>query len=145
MRDKYLSKYLDIPNKPLYPFGFGLSYTTFAISPVILSGDVFDRKKDGGITASIVVKNTGAVRGCEVVQLYISDRAASVARPVRELKGFEKIALEAGEEREVRFRITEEMLSFTNIDMKFTAEAGVFDVYIGNSSETENRAEFILK
>lgn len=145
MRDKYLSKYLDIPNKPLYPFGFGLSYTTFAISPVILSGDVFDRKKDGGITASIVVKNTGAVRGCEVVQLYISDRAASVARPVRELKGFEKIALEAGEERKVRFRITEEMLSFTNIDMKFTAEAGVFDVYIGNSSETENRAEFILK
>ena len=90
------------------------------------------------------VKNTGNLAGREVVQLYVQDHAASVARPVRELKGVQKIHLEPGEEREVVFTITEEMLAFSNIDMKFAAEAGRFSVYVGDSSETKNEAQFVM-
>ena len=93
----------------------------------------------------MTVRNTGKVFGREVVQLYVQDHAASVARPVREMKGAQKICLEPGEEKEVVFTITEEMLAFTNIDMKFTSEAGTYSVYVGNSSETVNGEEFELK
>lgn len=145
MKEKFLSRYLDIPNKPLYPFGYGLSYAAFDISPVTLDGTVLIHEKGSSIRAKVTVRNTGSCAGQEVVQLYIQDQAASVARPVRELKGFRKIALDPGEEKEVYFTITEEMLRFTNIDMKFASEAGNFYAFVGNSSETQNKAEFLLK
>lgn len=143
--NKFLSRYLDIPNKPMYPFGFGLSYTTFEISPIILDEAVLFCEKGSSIQARVTVKNTGLCAGSEVVQLYIQDLSASVARPVRELKGFQKVALNPGEEKEVTFTITEDMLRFTNINMKSESEAGNFYVYVGNSSETQNKAEFLLK
>ena len=141
--EKYVSRYLDIPNKPLYPFGYGLSYTEFGISPVSLSAERMGRADQ--ITASVKVKNTGTVKGQEVVQMYLGDLCGSVARPVRELKGFQKICLEPGEEREVSFRISEEMLRFHDIHMDYVSEAGEFRVWIGNSSETENGTSFFLE
>lgn len=140
---KFQSQYLDIPNRPLYPFGFGLSYADFSISEAAVSDSVMTRKKP--VTVSVTVKNTGKVKGAEVVQLYIRDCAASVARPVRELKGFEKIWLEPGEEREVRFLVTEEMLRFTGADMRYASENGMFCAYVGNSSETQNEVRFELR
>lgn len=142
--DKYLSRYLDIPNAPLYPFGYGLSYTSFEISPVRLEGSVLRRGQKGGLLAGVTVKNTGSVAGREVVQLYIQDHAASVTRPVRELKGIQKLALAPGEEKEAVFVITEEMLAFTDIDMRLVSEPGSFSVFVGNSSETQNEAVFEL-
>lgn len=144
MTDKYLSRYLDIPNKPLYPFGYGLSYTSFEISPVKLSSDTLQKGEGACLSASVKVKNTGSLAGREVVQLYVQDHTACVARPVRELKGVRKICLEPGEEKEAVFIITEEMLSFTDINMKFASEAGRFSIYVGNSSETKNEAQFAL-
>lgn len=142
--NKYLSRYLDIPNKPLYPFGYGLSYTTFEISPVQLSGQTMKQGEKGSLEAKVTVTNTGSRAGREVVQLYVQDHAGSVARPVRELKGIEKVALEAGESREVSFTVTEDMLAFTGIEGKTVSEAGEFSLFIGNSSETENEARFCL-
>ncbi|MCM0650231.1 beta-glucosidase BglX [Clostridium swellfunianum] len=139
---KYLSKYLDIPNAPLYPFGYGLSYTNFNISEVILNKREFS--KGESIEASILIKNTGKVTGKEVVQMYIQDKKASVARPVRQLKGFQKVELQPGEERKVTFTITEEMLRFYDINMNFTSEKGEFVVYVGNDSRTQNKREFVL-
>lgn len=139
----YVSRYLDIPNKPLYSFGYGLSYTEFEISPVRLSAEKMSRADQ--IIASVTVKNTGTVKGQEVVQMYLSDVCGSVVRPVRELKGFHKICLEPGEEREVQFKISEEMLRFHDINMDEVSEAGEFKVFIGNSSETENEASFVLE
>lgn len=142
--DKYLSKYLDIPNRPLYPFGYGLSYTSFEISSVQLESDTLRRGQKDFLRARVKVKNTGTVAGREVVQLYIQDHAASVARPVRELKGIQKLSLMPGEEKEVVFVITEEMLAFTNIDMTFGSEAGSYSIFVGNSSDTQNEATFHL-
>lgn len=144
MQDRYLSRYLDIPNRPLYPFGFGLSYTSFEISDVALSSDVLRRGRNAAIYAGVRVKNTGKIPGSEVVQLYIQDLCASVARPKRELKGFIRVPLMPGEERNVEFAIDESMLRFTGIDMKFASEDGRFAVFVGSSSETMNRAEFEL-
>lgn len=141
--EKYVSRYLDIPNKPLYPFGYGLSYTEFAIGQVALSAGRMGSA--GRITASVTVKNTGAVKGQEVVQMYLGDVCGSVVRPVRELKGFQKICLEPGEEKEVCFEISEDMLRFHDIHMDHVSEAGEFKVWIGNSSETENEAVFVLE
>lgn len=138
----YVSRYLDIPNKSLYSFGYGLSYTEFMISPVRLSADNMSRADQ--ITVSVTVKNTGTVKGQEVVQMYLEDVYGSVARPVRELKGFRKICLEPGEETEVQFKIGEEMLRFHDINMNYVSEAGEFKVFVGNSSETENGASFVL-
>lgn len=140
--NRFQSRYLDIPNEPLYPFGYGLSYTTFTYSNVKLSSDVLVR--GGEITASVTVKNTGTCAGKEVVQMYIRDDKGSVVRPVRELKGFQKISLEAGEEKEVSFAINEDMLKFHDINMDFVAEAGTFTVYIGGDSTAQNQAVFKL-
>lgn len=140
--ESYVSRYLDIPNKPLYPFGFGLSYTEFTISPVRLGAEKMGRGDQ--LTVSVTVQNTGTVRGQEVVQMYLEDVCGSVARPVRELKGFRKICLEPGEATEVQFKISEEMLRFHDINMNDVSEAGEFKVYVGNSSETENEASFEL-
>ena len=139
---RFGSKYQDTPNAPLYPFGFGLAYTSFAYSPVTLDRDSI--KKQDTLTASVTVTNTGSRPGTETVQLYIRDLAASVSRPVRELKGFAQITLEPGESREVRFHITEPMLRFHGLDMRFASEPGAFHLFIGPDSRTDNKAGFTL-
>jgi len=140
--NRFLSRYLDAPNKAFYPFGYGLSYTEFSYSKVKLSAD--SMKAGEELTASVKVKNVGRRDGAEVVQLYICDEAGSVVRPVRELKGFQKIYLAPGEEKEVSFTITEEMLKFYDINMEYKAEPGKFTVYVGGCSDTENSAGFAL-
>lgn len=142
-KDWFRSKYLDIPNEPLFPFGYGLSYTCFSISPVILSQK--DMTKEECIEASVIVKNVGHVKGTETIQLYIRDIAASIVRPVKELKGFCKVELKPGEERKVCFSITEQELQFLTENGQRESEAGEFEVFIGDSSKTDNKAQFILK
>ena len=131
-KDKFLSRYLDGPNTPLYPFGYGLSYTQFEISGLALSADAMDKSSE--ITASVKLRNAGNCGGTEVVQLYLRDVSASISRPVKELKGFKKVYLEPGEEVEVSFVITEPMLRFSNVHNVEVSEPGVFHVMIGNSS-----------
>ena len=136
--------YIDIPKEPLYPFGYGLSYTEYAYSPVKLDQKVLDSQTDV-IHASVRVKNTGNMEGREAVQMYIQDVKGSVSRPVRQLKGFQKISLAPGEEKEVCFEIREEMLRFWTIDMEYRSEPGRFRVWIGTDSRTENGEEFYLR
>ena len=140
--NRFQSRYMDIPNEPLYSFGYGLSYTEFSYSGVKLSSGNLER--NGKITASVTVKNIGSRKGAETVQLYIRDEEGSVVRPVRELRGFEKLWLDPGEEKEVSFTITENMLKFHDINMKYTAEPGRFTVFVGGNSRTLNQAEFCL-
>ena len=139
---KYRSNYLDISNDPVYPFGYGLSYTKFEYGPVELSSSRI--ASDGKVVASVVVTNTGKKAGKEVVQMYIRDVVASSSRPMRELKGFEKIRLEPGESRTVSFEIERDALSFWNMDMEYVCEPGEFEVFIGPDSTTENKASFVL-
>ena len=141
--EKFRSNYLDVDNDPLYPFGYGLSYTTFEYGPVSLSAA--EVAEGGSVTAEVTVKNTGAVAGKEVVQMYIQDVVGSTTRPVRELKGFEKIYLEPGESKTVTFEITPELMSHYNSDLEFVAEPGEFIVSVGTDSRTKNSASFILK
>jgi beta-glucosidase len=131
-KERYLSHYLDIPNEPLFPFGFGLSYTEFKYDDVKLSSDVLT--EDGTITASVTVTNTGDVAGEELVQLYIRDIAGDVVRPVKELKGYKKIVLEPGVSEEVTFQITEEMLRYHHENLEFKSDAGKFTMFIGKNS-----------
>jgi beta-glucosidase len=130
--NKYTSKYLDAPVTPLYPFGYGLSYTQFRISNLQLSAQSI--KPDGRLTVSVEVENTGKRAGDEVVQLYIRDMAASVTRPVKELRGFERITLRPGEKRRVEFTLAPEHLGFYNRDMRFAVEPGAFKVFVGSNS-----------
>ncbi len=136
------SNYMDVPNVPLYPFGYGLSYTGFEYSRVKL--DKAELTADGCINASVTVKNTGERAGVETVQLYIRDKKASVVRPLRQLKGVRKVNLEAGEEKTVSFKITEEMLRFYDVNMNYTSEKGGFTLWIGHDSFTDNGADFTL-
>lgn len=138
----FASNYMDVPNVALYPFGFGLSYSEFAYSPVSLSSDTLTA--DGKITASVTVTNKGQTDGKEPVQLYIRDVKGSVIRPCRELKGLQKPLIRAGESVTVSFEITADMLKFYNEDMEYTAEPGEFTVWIGGSSLTENGVGFQL-
>jgi beta-glucosidase len=140
--EKFRSNYLDECNTPLFPFGFGLSYTTFDYSKISLSSNTMS--VDGSINASVEVTNTGNYDGKEVVQLYIRDVVGSVTRPVKELKGFEKIALKIGETKKVSFTITQEDLKFYNSDLQYISELGKFEVYIGTNSETANMSYFEL-
>ncbi|MDR1952861.1 MAG: glycoside hydrolase family 3 C-terminal domain-containing protein [Clostridiales Family XIII bacterium] len=143
--NRFLSQYIDGPNAPLYPFGFGLTYTSFACGGLTLSRDVLHANTE--ITAGITLSNTGARAGEETVQLYIRDESASVSRPVKELKGFQKITLSPGERAEVSFRITEEMLRFYRTDGVYTSEPGIFEVMIGTSSADADllRGRFLFK
>lgn len=138
--NKYSSKYLDAPWTPLYPFGYGLSYTQFKLSDLRLSESRI--KPNGKLTVSVEIENTGKRDGDEVVQLYLRDVAASVTRPVRELKGFERVYLRAGEKRRVEFMLTPEHLGFYNREMKMVIEPGMFKVFVGNSSEGGIEASF---
>lgn len=142
IKDRFRSRYLDIPNEPLYPFGYGLSYTKFTISRVELDKEFMT--KEDSICAAVVVKNIGDVSGTETVQMYIHDLVASIVRPVKELKGFCKITLQPGEERRVCFRITERELQFLTVHDRWESEPGEFEVFIGADSSTENSACFRL-
>ncbi|MBX7107427.1 MAG: beta-glucosidase BglX [Chitinophagales bacterium] len=139
----YRSKYRDVENSPLFPFGYGLSYTTFKYETVEVDHSTIN--SDGIVTASVKVSNTGGRDGEEVVQLYIRDWVGSTTRPVRELKGFQKIMLKAGESKTVSFTINNEMLSFYRQDMTWGAEPGKFTVYIGENSATNNGHDFFLR
>jgi len=137
---RWNSKYLDIPVEPLFPFGYGLSYTTFEYSEITLSDTIL--LPGGELTAEVTVKNTGVRDGEEIIQLYIRDLVGSVTRPVLELKGFRKESIPAGESVTVLFTITEEDLKFYDINMEFTAEPGDFGVYVGPNSAELKRAKF---
>ena len=141
--EKFRSSYLDVDNEPLYPFGYGLSYTTFQYSDIALSASAMGQ--DGSITAAVTVTNTGKRDGAEVVQLYIRDLVGSITRPVKELKGFEKIFLKAGESKTVTFKITPDLLRFYDSDLKQVAEPGDFDVMIGGDSRNVRSARLTLK
>jgi len=140
--DKFKSRYLDIPNTPLYPFGYGMGYTGFEVSPVRL--DIGKIAENGKIKAAVTLKNIGEHIGTETLQLYIQDVSASVVRPVKELKGFLKVTLAPGEEREISFEIKESMLRFLRADGTVGSEPGTFRVWIAKDSTQGEPAEFIL-
>lgn len=139
---KYKSRYTDVDNSALYPFGFGLSYTTFDYSNLKISSDKI--KFNEKVKVSVDVTNTGNYDGKEVVQLYVRDLVGSVTRPVKELKGFEKIELKKGETKSVSFEISSDDLKFYTLEMKNEAEAGRFDVFIGGNSNTDKKVSFEL-
>ncbi len=140
--NKYTSRYTDIPNTPLYPFGYGLSYTHFSYSLPEVSTDSL--RWNDSLHISVRVTNEGAVKGTEIVQLYVSDLIASISPPVKELKGFKRVILEPGETKKLTFFLTRKNLAFYNKKMEFTAEPGAFEVYVGGSSNTENKTDFWL-
>lgn len=142
-KNKYTSKYIDVTNAPLYPFGYGLSYSSFAYSPIELDKEGMTQNET--LNLSVNIRNTGNYDGKEVVQLYVRDMVGSVTRPVKELKGFQKIALKAGESRIVTFSLTAEDLAFYTRDMSFEAERGEFEVFIGTSSAKGVSTRFTLK
>lgn len=140
--EKFRSNYLDVCNTPLFPFGYGLSYTTFEYSSVKISTTKLSRKESLEVTVDVT--NTGDFDGKEVVQLYIRDLVGSVTRPVKELKGFQKVFLKKGEVKTVKFIITEEDLKFYDFNLDFVAESGKFEVFIGTNSDTRNKILFEL-
>lgn len=141
--EKFKSNYLDVSNEPLYPFGYGLSYTTFEYGSVKL--DKESMTMTDSLVVSCEVKNTGNREGSEIVQLYIRDVVGSITRPVRELKAFDKIRLKPGESKVVSFTLSKTDLSFYNQDLVFVAELGDFTVYVGADSQTKNEAKFTLR
>jgi beta-glucosidase len=140
----FLSRYLDGPNTPLYPFGHGLSYTSFKLENMTLSSGTL---KDGSLTARVTITHTGKLAGADTVQLYLRDVAASIARPVKELKGFKRVELNPGESAVVSFEISEPMLRFYNAQGKEVSEPGRFEVMLGTGSGEECllRSEFVLE
>lgn len=142
-QSKFRTNYLDAPNDPLLPFGYGLSYTTFEYSQPVLSAPMMTKGKN--ISVSVTVKNTGKVAGHEVVQMYIRDVVGSISRPVKELKGFQKIYLLPGESKDVNFIINEDLLKFYNEALEFKAEPGEFHVMIGTNSKDVQKVSFSLK
>ncbi|MBQ3879241.1 MAG: glycoside hydrolase family 3 C-terminal domain-containing protein, partial [Oscillospiraceae bacterium] len=141
-KNSFRSAWIDAPLAPLYPFGFGLSYTDYELSDEALSSEMLT--EDGEIEARCTVKNTGNRAGEALVQLYIRDLHASVVRPVRELKGFEKLSLAPGEEKIVRFALTEPMLRFMTPDNGFASEKGKFEVYLSMDSQSGKALSFRL-
>ncbi|MEO8819396.1 MAG: beta-glucosidase BglX [Ginsengibacter sp.] len=140
---KFKSDYLDVPNTPLYPFGYGLSYTTFSYSDITLSSKTL--KQGGKITASVDITNAGTRKGKETVQLYTRQMVGSISRPVKELKGFQQITLEPGETKKVTFPISVDDLKFYNNDLKYVDEPGAFKVFIGTNSADVKEADFTLQ
>lgn len=141
--DKYTSKYLDESNDPLYPFGFGLTYTTFSYGDPTI--DKQEINANGSVTISVAVTNTGKRAGTEVVQLYVQDLVGSVTRPLRELKAFQRVDIDPGQTKTVTFTLTTDDLSFHHRDMTYGAEAGMFRVYVGGSSLANQAVDFRLK
>ena len=143
LNNKFSSRYLDIPNEPLFPFGYGLSYSSFKYGELKLSSSAMG--KDGSIKATIQLTNTSKVDGAEVVQLYIEDKVRSITPPSKELKGFQKVFLKAGESKLIEFTITNEMLKFWNAALQYGSEPGEFGVHIGGNSRDLKSESFILK
>lgn len=141
--DMYTSKYIDSPQTPLYPFGFGLSYTSFAYENISVNPKQISR--DDNLIVSVDVTNTGKIAGEETVQLYIQDKVASVTRPVKELRDFKKINLQSGEKTTVHFTLSSEQLTFYNLDMKWTMEPGIFNVFVGGNSQDVLQSEYELR
>lgn len=139
----WTSGYLDQPSTPAYPFGFGLSYTKFSYSKISMSKSAYKRGET--VDVSVTVTNTGDVAGEEVVQLYIRDMSADISRPVKELKGFQKIRLEKGQSKIVSFRLSEKDLSYWNRDLKFKADPGTFKVFVGGNSRDVQEMSFELQ
>lgn len=139
----YVSRYVDMPNAPLFPFGYGLSYTTFAYGKPTLSASTLKKGSGEAITLSVTVKNTGKVAGATVVQLYIRDLVASLVRPVRELRGYERVMLAAGEEKTITFTVDESMLAFRKESGKVEAEVG--DFHLWASSDSASGEPAVLK
>jgi len=127
--NRYTSKYLDLPSSPLFPFGYGLSYTKFAITNLQVS-----RKDPNQFIVSVDVENTGRRAGDEVVQLYTRDPVASMTRPVKELKGFQRVTLQPGEKKRVEIVLDQNQLGFWNREMRYVVETGEFRVMVGSSS-----------
>ncbi len=140
---RYVSQYLDIPNEPLFPFGFGLSYTNFSYSDLSISKESMTANEP--IFISVKVQNTGDRSGEEVVQLYVRDVAAEVARPLKELKGYEKIELAPGEEETVTFTLTEESLRYHHANLEFKSDKGDFIAYVGSNSQKVQAVSFKLE
>tara|TARA_R110002050_G_scaffold300830_1_gene473850 strand:+ start:20553 stop:22871 length:2319 start_codon:yes stop_codon:yes gene_type:complete len=140
--EKFKSNYIDVRNEPLYPFGYGLSYTTFNYGNLKLDNTSINL--DGKINVSVDVKNSGNYDGKEVVQLYIRDLVGSVTRPVKELKSFKKVFIKKGETKKVSFNISVEDLKFYNYDLDFVAEPGDFEVFVGANSDTTLKSQFTL-
>ena len=140
---RYVSNYIDVLNEPLYPFGYGLSYTTYTYGDVSLNMNSMDA--NGKIQASVIVTNTGAQDGEEIVQLYLRDIVRSITPPVQELKGFKRVALKAGESKKVTFDIDVDMLKFYDSTLDYVAEPGEFQVMIGGNSKEVKTASFTLK
>jgi len=139
----FWSHYIDSENTPLYPFGHGLSYTTFEYSNLRLNGATFSTEND--ITVSVDVKNSGNRDGKEVVQLYIRDVVGSVTRPVKELKGFELVDIKSGDTKTITFTLNKTTLGFYNNQGEYIVEPGDFKVFVGGSSYTSLDAEFQLE
>jgi beta-glucosidase len=139
----YKARYREATNAPLYSFGHGLGYTRFSYGPVELSSDTL--AWDGTLTARVQISNVGPRPGKEVAQLYIHDRAASITRPVRELKGFQKIRLEAGASQTVSFTITRADLEFHGLDLVRRAEPGEFDLWVAPSATSGESKRFRLE
>jgi hypothetical protein len=142
LENRYTSKYMDVPNTPLFPFGFGLSYTQFRISDLHISKANIAPTES--VKVSVEIENTGKRDGDEVVQLYIRDIASSVTRPVRELKGFSRITLRSGEKRRVEFVLSPKEIGSYGRDLKFTVEPGEFQVFVGNSSDAALAGTFTV-
>ena len=140
--EKFRTNYLDERNEPLFPFGYGLSYTTFTYSNLEISKPKMTAGEKLKVT--VKVKNTGNYDGKEVVQLYIRDVVGSVSRPMKELKGFQKIFLKKGEEKQVTFEIGIDDLKFYNSDLQFVAEPGNFEVFVGTNSDVSDKIGFEL-
>jgi beta-glucosidase len=144
--NRYTSKYLDVPWTPQFPFGYGLSYTQFKITNLQLSAkSVQEIRGNDTLMVSVDVENAGKRTGDEVVQLYIRDVAASMTRPVKELKGFKRVTLRPGEKIRVEFALTARELGFWNREMRFAVEPGEFKVMVGANSEDLTEATFVVE
>ena len=140
---KFRSNYIDVVNAPLYPFGYGLSYTTYEYSDVTLSSS--EVANGGNFTATVTVKNTGNMDGKEIVQLYIHDVESTSTRPVKELRGFQKVDIKAGETKTITFELSTEDLKYYNHELQYVCEPGDFEIMIGPNSRDTKTAVLTVK